>query len=122
MIAIRRLLAVSAFLAVAALLSSTDVWGEVGPNKKEKDWRKGGKNVKPSGEPAEAAAEPERNRFADQPAVVYHDRDRNETYFALQVQPKLPDAPALPIDYLVMVDTSASKAMGPLALAQQIAQ
>src|SRR5262249_12021279 len=41
--------------------------------------------------------------------------------FWLQVRPTLPDAPALPKDYLVLIDTSASKAAGPLAVSVQIA-
>ena len=49
----------------------------------------------------------DRNRFADQPLITYH--DGTQTFFALQIQPKLPDALALPVDYLVMIDTSASK-------------
>src|SRR5262249_38482085 len=44
------------------------------------------------------------------------------TLFALQVKPKLADAPARPRDVLVLVDTSASKAQGPLALAQKITE
>src|SRR5262249_4814118 len=61
----------------------------------------------------------DRNRFTDQPVISYADGKHN--FFALQLQPKLPDAEVMPIDYLLLIDTSASKAQGPLAAAQGIA-
>ncbi|MFO0881136.1 MAG: hypothetical protein U0840_27750 [Gemmataceae bacterium] len=121
MIQVRRLLAVGAFFAVAAILACTHVWGEPRRDKDLKDWRKGdGKTVSPPRDDGELADDADRNRFADLPVVTYqHNAD---TLFGLQVQPKLPDAPASPCDYLVVIDTSASKAMGPLTVSQQIAQ
>src|SRR4051812_26690355 len=119
MIAVRRLLGVAAFLAVAALLTSSDVWGE--PDKKElKNWRKDddGKN-KPAAKVEAPAEEIERNRFEGVPVCVYQDKE--DRYFALQIQPKLPEKDDRPIDYLVMVDTSASKAFGSLAIAHELA-
>src|SRR5688572_2874892 len=109
MIAVRRLLAVTAFLAVSALVTSSGVWGEPGDKELAK-WRKGEKNKPAPKVKGQFSEELESNRFAEKPLVIYQDRD--ETLFALQVQPKLPPAPALPIDYLVLVDTSASKAAG----------
>ena len=109
MIAVRRLLAVTAFVAVAAVLSCSWVLGEPGQDKELKDYRKGGKNHKPVGELKGRFAEDlQRNRFADQPIITYH--DGSQTFFALQLLPNLPDAPVLPIDYLVVIDTSASLA------------
>src|SRR5262249_14046159 len=119
MIALRRLLGVAAFLAVAALLTSSDVWGVSGSNEL-KNWRKAddGKN-KPALKVESFADGAERNRFEGVPVSVYQDRENR--YFALQIQPKLPEKDDRPIDYLVMVDTSASKAFGSLAIAHELA-
>jgi len=115
MIPVRRLLAVTAFLAVAALLTSSDVWGD--PDKDGKNWQKGEKD-KPAIKKDKKDEELDKNRFVEKPVITYQDKDG--TYFALQVQPKLPDAPAVPTDYLVLVETSASKATGFLAVAQKV--
>jgi tetratricopeptide (TPR) repeat protein len=119
MIAVRRLLGVAAFLAVAALLTSSDVWGEPGA-KELKNWRKldDGKN-KPALKADAFAEEAERNRFEGVPLSIYQDKE--DRYFALQIQPKLPEKDDRPIDYLVMVDSSASKAFGSLAIAHELA-
>ncbi len=117
----RRLLAVGAILGVAAILTCTDVWGEPGRDKDLKDWRKGdGKLVKPDDKDAGPPADDlNGNRFVDLPVVVYQP-DTDVALAGIQIKPKLPDAPVRPKDYLVIVDTSASKAMGPLAIAHQI--
>src|SRR5262245_63539207 len=120
MIQVRRLLAVGAILAGAAILTSTDVWGEPGRDKELNDWRKGdGKAVKPARDEGHFAADLDRNRFTDAPVGAY--KDGADTLFWLQVRPTLPDAPALPKDYLVLIDTNASKAAGPLAVSVRIA-
>ncbi|MFM7150876.1 MAG: hypothetical protein ACKO23_13625, partial [Gemmataceae bacterium] len=117
----RRLLAAGAILSAVAILISTEVWG--GARYQDKDlqeWRKGdGKNIKPASDDG-SGEDADRNRFNETPVVTY--KQGEETLFALQVQPRLPDSPALPRDYLVVIDTSASKAMGPLNMAQQIVQ
>src|SRR5262245_53189827 len=102
MIAVRRLLAVTAFLAVIALITSSDVWGD--PRDKEKKGEKNTPASKLKGQ-AQFSEELEKNRFAEKPLLSYQEKD--ETYFALQVQPKLPEVAARPIDYLVIVETSA---------------
>src|SRR5262249_18496628 len=103
---------------VAAILTCTDVWGEPGRDKDLKAWKKGGKVVKPSADDA-AFEDIGQNRFSKTPLVLYRP-EKGDTLFGLQVQPKLPDAEKSTVDYLVIVDTSASKAMGPLAVAGQI--
>src|ERR1700741_680479 len=121
MIHARRLMAVGAVLAVAAVLTCSDVWSDPGPDKELKAYHKGdGKNIKPGEDRTHFAEDLERNRFLDAPVVVYQ-AEKGEMLFGLQVTAKLPDAPARPKDYLVIIDTSASKAMGPLVVAQQIA-
>src|SRR4051812_44515282 len=120
MIEVRRLVAVGALLGVAAILTCADVWGEPDRDKDLKAFHRGGENVNPAREEGVFARDLDRNRFADAPLVVY--RHEKDALFALQVKAKLPDAPARPKDYLVVVDTSASKAMGPLAVAQKIVE
>jgi len=82
MIAVRRLLGVAAFLAVLALLTSSDAWGE--PRGKElAKWREGGdgKNKPAAKIELQPAEEPEKNRFADVPVVIYQDKE--DRFFAL---------------------------------------
>ncbi|MFO0844433.1 MAG: vWA domain-containing protein [Gemmataceae bacterium] len=118
---VRRLLAAGGiFLAGAAILTCTQVWGDPGRDKELRDWHKGGgKAIAPPRDDA-LAEEFDRNRFEDRPVVVYE--RGGEALFGLQVKPRLPDAPAQPTDYLVLIDTSASKAMGPLAASIEIAR
>src|SRR5262249_55645722 len=85
-----------------------------------KGWRKGGQTVSPPKD-GHFAPDLERSRFAEAPLLAYR-AEGGEALFALQVRPALPDAPPLPTDYLVVIETSASKAMGPLAIATLIAQ
>ncbi len=49
-------------------------------------------------------------------------RTAGETLFALQLKPRLDALPAKPLDLLVMIDTSASQAQGPLASAIKITE
>src|SRR5947209_1929360 len=121
MIEVRRLLAVGAALSLAAVLTCAHVWGGPGQGKRIEPWRPGdGRNLTPDERNRQFADDLVGSRFADQPLVLYQG-DKGDAAFALQVKPQLADAPARPRDYLVLVDTSASKAQGPLAAAQQIA-
>ena len=121
MLETRRLAAVAAFLGVAAILTCADVWGEPRLDRELKAFHRGDDRPhKPAADKA-LPDEPERSRFIDMPLAVYQP-DKGDALFALQVKAKLPDAPVRPIDYLVVVDTSASKAMGPLAIAHKIAE
>src|SRR5215813_4114288 len=109
MIEVRRLLAVGAILATGAVLTCADVWGEPGLDKGQKDWRQGGNNVRPDRDAGHFDSQLERGRFAGQEVVLYQGA-AGEQLFALQLQPRLPDAAKRPTDYLVLIDTSASKA------------
>ncbi len=123
MIQARRLLAVGAILGVAAIFTCSQVWGVPGLFRELRNWHKGdGKIIKPDDRASTFADDLNRNRFSDTPVVVYQADKGEEAIFGLQVLPKLPDSPARPKDYLVIVDTSASKAMGPLTTAGQIAR
>jgi hypothetical protein len=121
MIAVRRLFAVGAILALAVAFTQIDVWGEPGRGKKRKDFHKGESKIKVATASPDDEVEASASPFADKPVVLYQ-KKKGETWFALQIKPKLPDAPARPRDYLVLVDTSASKARGPLQIAQNITQ
>ena len=86
MIAVRRIFAVTAFLVVAALLTSPNIWGE--PTSK-------GEKTRPAPKlKAQFSEELDKNRFVEKPLLVYENAD--ERVFALQVQAKLPDETAMP--------------------------
>src|SRR5689334_10720175 len=115
MINVRRLMAVSAVLGVAAVLTCADAWGGAGRFKDWLTWRQAAQTrnkakaaAAPAKEDARFGEELEQNRFADRPLIAYS-RDGSEALFALQVRPGLPDAVALPTDFLVVVDTSAAQ-------------
>ncbi len=122
MLPIRRLPAVGVILLLAAILTTARVWSDPRNDKDKglKDYHKGGR-VDALGKVDRLAGEETVNRFADQPLSLYQ-TTHGETLFALQVQPQLQPLPARPRDVAVLIDTSASKAMGPLAQAIQIAQ
>ena len=114
---VRRLLAVSAVLAIpAAFTLSHHLWGDSG----KKDFQK----VTPP-----AAARQDRsfseelahNKFADASVLTYRTA-AGDLLFALQVQPKLESVAPRARDYLVLVDTSASKAQGPLDAAKKLTE
>src|SRR5579872_3748339 len=119
MLEVRRLLAVGTLLSLAALFTYAHVRGEPG---REKEVDRLHPNTGQAAQKADKAAWEKlvESRFARVPFGTYKPEDKGDQFFWLQLQPKLPDAPALPRDVLVLVDTSASKAQGPLALAQEI--
>ena len=61
------------------------------------------------------------SKFANGDAISYR-TSAGETLFALQLKPRLDALPTKPLDLLVMVDTSASQAQGPLASAIAITE
>jgi tetratricopeptide (TPR) repeat protein len=120
MFAVRRLTAIGTLLSLAALIAVSHVWGEPDRGRdRKKDWLN-------STEPAAALdgnadfREPVKPRnFGDHPLVLYKTQ-KGETLFAYQMQPKLDAVAAQPTDYLVVVDTSASKARGPLDTSKRL--
>jgi tetratricopeptide (TPR) repeat protein len=113
MIAARRLTAVAAFLGLAAVVTSPRVWGEPKRDRELKAYRSN--STTPPPEDRRFAEELAVSRFAEQQFVVYTTA-KGESYFALQLRPALEPTPARPRDIAVLVDTSASKAQGPLDL------
>jgi tetratricopeptide (TPR) repeat protein len=120
MISVRRLTAVGALLALAAASTTSHVWGEPNPRDQElQKWR------------ANSATQPPKDRgladellpprFANQPAGLYQS-PKGETYFFLQLKPALKEAPSRPRDYVIVLDSSASKAQGPFVLAKSVAE
>jgi hypothetical protein len=124
MIAVRRALAVGAVVSLAAIITCTAVWGDPQRDKVEKelrDWR-AGKVERPADRiDRQFAEEFLVNRFGDRPLVTYT-TVQGDTLAAFQLKPDLDPAPARPRDVLILIDTSASKAQGPLAAALKAAE
>jgi tetratricopeptide (TPR) repeat protein len=123
MFAVRRLLAVGSVLILLGLLATTHLWGHAGKRGKSLlDSTDAKRPIDPGVNPY-ADAEMALSRFADQPLVLYHRPDQNETLLAVQVKlPPQKATPPRPRDYLVLVDTAAHMAGGDLQAAQTLLQ
>src|SRR4051794_13229447 len=119
---VRRVIGAGAIVSLAAFITCSQVWGDP---KREKD--KDPRDLRPDAvRPADRldrgfAENAAVNRFTDQPLVLSATQE-GDTLAALQVKPDLEPAPARPRDILVVLDPSASKAKGPLALAIKIVE
>jgi hypothetical protein len=102
---VRRLLAAGSFLAIPAIIVATHLWGEPGRKELQKLQPNAARIVRSLDE---NFAE---SKFATSSVLAY-ETAQGDLLFALQVQPKLEAAPARPRDVLILVDTSASKALG----------
>ncbi len=108
----RRLRAVGAVLAFAAVVTSAHVWGR--PSDKTQQHQRASGGLLPPDRLTDALGEDlTQCKFSDRPLVTYRTQ-AGATLFALQVQPRLEAGPARARDLLLMVDTSASQARGPL--------
>src|SRR5262245_47700377 len=118
---VRRLGAVAAVLAVAALFAATRVRGGPGKDDEQTRFRRSGteaaRKARPDGLEAELAA----TKFSNHKVVSYVTKD-GDTVVGWQLKPDLPAAPPRPRDLLVLVDTSASQARGPLDAAIKLAE
>src|SRR5438045_1594871 len=104
---VRRLLAVAAALAVAAILSSR-TWGEpTGQVRKSILPGDGGRPAADKGADPESALA--QSKF-EQGGVLTYRPVEGDAYFALQLKPALAPAPRRPRDYVIVVSTSASQA------------
>jgi tetratricopeptide (TPR) repeat protein len=121
MFAVRRLTALGTILSLAALIAVSHVWGEPqGDADRHKKDLTGSTPPVPAPDGKIDLAGPARpSRFAERPLVLYQTQ-KGETLFAYSVKPRLAPVPALPTDYIVVVDTSASKARGPLDTARAL--
>lgn len=118
MIRIRRLVAVSSVLAVAAVYSAARVSGE-----SDGAAHKPLKTSRGAGAPAEVdgSADLAATKFASGAPLTYRTADGGKL-FALQIKPQLPPAADRPRDCLLMVDTSASQVGLPLATAVRLVE
>jgi tetratricopeptide (TPR) repeat protein len=118
----RRLKAVVALLAGAAIISTAHVWGD-GQKKRA---------AKPSAGVDAAVLYEQDKLFSDdltdskfgKGALVTYRTSSGDTLFALQIKPNISAeaASARACDYLCIIDTSASQAQGPLAGAVSIVE
>ena len=119
MTTVRRLMLLSAFLALVALLTTAHVWGDSGNSK--------GKRLPDRNEPAPAAVQKKlvddlaHTKFSGKNVVTYQTKD-GTILFGLQVQPKLDAVAARPRDVVLMVETSAGQVRSPMAAARQLSE
>ena len=116
---IRRFVAVLATLTVAAAFTATSVLGDGGDKSRQRRLAKD-KAANIDGDKA-LTEDLAGAKFASGGVLTYRTRD-GALLFALQVKPKLDAAPERPVDYLIMVDTSASQVGMPLANAKKLAE
>lgn len=117
---VRRLKAVGAVLALAALVTNSHVWGESA--KKAPEQRRSSAPKITTEKAEDDIAEGLANTKFARAAVLTYRTTGGETLFALQIKPKLDPVPERPRDYLVMVDTSASQVKAPLATARALTE
>src|SRR5687768_8391356 len=98
-------------LAVAGAVTTAAVWGDASRPAQ----------TTPPAKAGQLFADEVVGRFTHRPAVAYQAQD-GSVYFALQVRPDLPAAPARPRDIQIMVDHSASQAGAALEAARRIAK
>src|SRR5262249_19515532 len=108
---LNRLKWVSAGLVVAGVITTAAVWGDPARERP----------AAPTVSPTKLFSNELVGRFTNKPPVAYEPADGG-VYFALQVKPDLPAAPARPRDIQIVIDHSASQAGAPLEAARKIAK
>jgi tetratricopeptide (TPR) repeat protein len=108
---LNRLKWVSAGLMVAGAITTAAVWGDPSP----------ARPAAPAAPAKKLFSDEVVGRFTHKPAVAYQMQD-GSVYFALQVKPELPAAPAKPRDIQILIDHSASQAGSSLEAARKIAR
>ncbi|TMQ29438.1 MAG: VWA domain-containing protein [Planctomycetota bacterium] len=117
---VRRLKAVGAVLALTAIISTSHIWGDSARKAPEK--RKPGAQKLAADQADEGFSEDLAASKFDKGGVVSYRTSAGELLFALQLKPKLEAGTSRPRDYLLLVDTSASQAQGPLAMAEAVVE
>lgn len=115
MASVRQPKVIWALLALAAIITNAHVWGGA-----DKAAPKTSRLEKATAD-EQASQELVPAKFANGSAITYR-TTQGETLFALQIKPKLEPIPTRARDILIMVDTSASQAKGPLECAASVAQ
>src|SRR5438105_1503107 len=119
MTAVRRLWPIGAFLALGAIITCSQVWGD--PTR-SRDYPKSSTLEDRTGFRMADADLPENlaaSKFADHPVVRYTSQN-GDNYVALQIRPELPAVEKRSRDYLIAVSTTATQAGAPLAMAKEI--
>ena len=119
MIRYRFAIGAAGILGLGAIIASTKVLGEAGKGKKEQDIRSTGL-IQPIHQDRQFEMKFSECRFTGHPLVTYKTQ-KDETYFALQLQPKLQANARMPRDILLLVDSSASQAAAPLEISRKVA-
>src|SRR5829696_4666914 len=101
----------TAGLAVAGAVTTAAVWGD--PARPA--------TPAPAVKPDQLFSGEVVGRFTHKPAVAYQAQD-GSVFFAVQVKPDLPAAPARPRDIQILIDHSASQAGAPLEAARKVAR
>lgn len=106
-------------LGLGVIIATTKVLGEAGKGKDNQDLRSTGLLQNPH-QDRQFEAKYSECRFTGLPLVSYQTQN-GDSFFALQVQPKLEAVARMPRDILLMVDTSASQAMAPIETSRKVA-
>jgi hypothetical protein len=114
-----RLRSVGAFLALAAVLTSTHVWGDAAKRTTD-SFRSSTGQITPEKGDRSLTDDLALSKFS-QGGMVTYQTTTGDTLFALQIKPKLEAGPARPRDFLVLADTSASQVGPYLAAARDLA-
>jgi hypothetical protein len=101
MIRYRFAIGAAGILGLGAIIASTKVLGEAGKGKKEQDIRSTGL-MQPIHQDRQFEMKFSECRFTGHPLVTYKTQ-KDETYFALQLQPKLQANARMPRDILLPV-------------------
>lgn len=120
MIRYRFAIGAAGILGLGAIIASTKVLGEAGKAKKEQDLRSTGL-MQPIHQDRQFEMKFSECRFTGHPLVTYKTQ-KDETFFALQVQPKLQPNARMPRDILLLIDSSASQAAAPLEMSRKVAK
>jgi hypothetical protein len=118
MISVRRLNTVGAGLALVVAVACTAVWGDATGSKSKPSALATAIHT-PQETGALSAADNTGGRFSGKPVITYETLN-GELHFALQLKPRLPDAPARARDIAVVIDTSASQVGNPLKNARLV--
>ena len=107
-------------LGLGAIIATTaKVLGEAGKGKGNQDLRSTGLLQNPQ-QDRQFEAKYSECRFTGLPLVSYKTQN-GDSFFALQVQPKLEAVQKSPRDILLLIDTSASQAVAPIETSRKIA-
>jgi tetratricopeptide (TPR) repeat protein len=115
---VRRLTAVGVALALAAVCTYTQVWGDPARSKGARDRDDGSAPAKAE---QSVAADLAVSKFLHTPVVTYKDKD-GVINAGVQVKPKIAETARRPRDFVLLVDTTAAQAKGGLSTATKVVE